>query len=348
MGMITVRMGDGYLEEMTSEEVVSDIQAGTEDAASKGRIPPLTEDEMARLYEICTMPAKFVCVERGREVVLTYDGGTNKIMRLGIPSGRVSSLQIYERLMGADTGELSHLDYSYKPVKPIVHEEQHDMEDALHCTVLPLFYGAMPNLGLYTQPDGPVPNPAELLPQGRIAEARQCTEETIELAIKDMVYVASRMYEAGADGVNFDTTGAAGDGDFLATLKAVETLKKTYPDLCIEVGMAGETVLGMHGELFYEGVRLAGLRPHEQVKLVEKAGGTIFGPAINTNTSKSLAWNLSRAVTYTKACVAAATIPVHANVGMGVGGIPMHEVPCPDAVSRVSVALAEIGGMDGL
>ena len=47
------------------------------------------------------------------------------------------------------------------------------MRDAQLVLTVPLQYGAMPNLGLYSQPDGPVPNWSELLPQGRIDEARQ-------------------------------------------------------------------------------------------------------------------------------------------------------------------------------
>lgn len=40
-------------------------------------------------------------------------------------------------------------------------------------TIVPTFFGAMPNLGLYTTPDGSMPNPAELLPKGKIIEARE-------------------------------------------------------------------------------------------------------------------------------------------------------------------------------
>ncbi len=86
----------------------------------------------------------------------------------------------------------------------------------------PLFYGAMPNLGLYSQPDGPFPNPSELMPLGKIAEARDSSEKAVEDAVKDIVYVSSAMYESGADGINMDTTGAAGDADFLAALRATE------------------------------------------------------------------------------------------------------------------------------
>ncbi len=37
--------------------------------------------------------------------------------------------------------------------------------------------------------------------------------------------------------------------------------------------MASEFVLGMHGQLEYNGVRLAGMWPHDQVKAVAAAGG---------------------------------------------------------------------------
>jgi dimethylamine--corrinoid protein Co-methyltransferase len=100
--------------------------------------------------------------------------------------------------------------------------------------------------------------------------------------------VATSQGEAVADGFNFDTVGAFGDPDLKATLLAVETLKKQYPDICAEVGMAGEFVLGMHGEMTHNGVRLAGLYPHNQVKIAQDAGVDIFGPAINTVSTKSI------------------------------------------------------------
>jgi dimethylamine--corrinoid protein Co-methyltransferase len=134
----------------------------------------------------------------------------------------------------------------------------------------------------------------------------------------------------------------------LAALKAIEIIKQKYPDLGIEMGMAGEFIIGMHGQLEYDGVRLAGLYPHMQVKLAEKAGANIFGAVINTNSNMSFPWNLARTVTFIKACTEAASIPVHVNVGMGVGAIPMNEVPPVDAVTRADKALVEIGKADGL
>ena len=348
MQKIYTRMGDGSAIELSESELRRNFEEGTRDAEERGKIPPLSENELAYLFDVYSAPYKFVGVDYGNEVVLTYDAATLKIRRVGVLTHRIQSLQIYEKLLGADTVEFDHVDYSFKPVKPIIAYEQTEMEQALLMTTIPVFYGAMPNLGSYTQPDGPCANPMELLPQGKILEARAAQEEMIEYAVKDMVYVGSKMYESGADGINFDTTGAAGDTDFLATLRAIETLKKEYPQICIELGMAGEFILGMHGGLTYDGVRLAGLYPHKQVELAEKAGATIFGPAINTNTDKSCPWNIARAVTFVKACSESSPIPVHADMGMGVGGIPVVDQPPADVVSRASKAMVEISRLDGL
>lgn len=348
-----VRLGDGGLVQMEAAEIKRDIEEGTQDAARKGKISPMSESEIDQLVDIFTTPYKVLSVERGNEVILSTDGGTGAVGYMeepsaGIPIGRPLMAKIWESVFCADTAELGHGDYSYKAVKPMVHVEQREMEEIQFSTVFPFWYGSMPNLGLYSQPDGPVPNFCELLPQGKIKEAREAQEEAIEHAVKDIVYVASALHESGADGIDLDTCGAAGDADFYAALRATEILKNKYPDMCIMVGMAGELVIGMHGEIEYDGIRLAGLPPHKQAKLVQKAGGTIFGPAINTNASKSQPWNLAKAVTYTKSCTDQLDIPVHTNVGMGVGGVPMYEIPAPDAVSRVSKALAEIGKLDGL
>jgi len=348
MQKIYTRMGDGSVTELSESELRRDLEEGSRHAAERAKILPLSEDDLRRLLELYKCPDKSVGVERGKEVILSYDSGTTKFNRVNVSVSKLQSLQIYERMLGADTMEMGHMDYSYKPAKNIMWIEQPVFEQALLVTIPPLFYGAMPNLGLYTQPDGPCSNPMELLPQGKIAEARAAQEEMVEHAVKDMVYVGSLMYESGADGINFDTTAAAGDADFLATLRAVEILKKKYPQMCIEMGMSGEFILGMHGELTYDGVKLAGLYSHKQVELAEKAGVTIFGPAVNTNTDKSCAWNTARAVTFTKACVENAHIPIHANVGMGVGGLPVIDQPPTDAVSRASKAMVEIGRLDGL
>ena len=88
------------------------------------------------------------------------------------------------------------------------------------------------------------------------------------------------MWAADADGINFDTAGAGGDADLLATLLAVERLRARHPDMGIMVGMAAEMVLGTHWQLEYRGVRLAGLKPAGQLELVQQAGATVYGPCL--------------------------------------------------------------------
>jgi dimethylamine--corrinoid protein Co-methyltransferase len=348
MGTILPRYGDGTPVEMSADDIRKDLEAGTADAADRGNIPALDTAELDHLFDIFSSPHRFVGVEPGREIVLTYDGSPIKMLRAQVNVDRLQCLQIYEKLLGADTLEMGHMDYSFKPVKPIVTYEQPLLEQVLSVTTAPVFYGAMPNLGLYSQPDGPYPNPSELIPRGQIGEAMASYEAAVEDAVSDIVYVSSAMYASGADAIILDTVGAAGDADFLAGLKATQILREKYPGICIELGMAGEFVLGMHGDLSWEGVRLAGLYAHDQVKLAEKAGVTVFGPVCNTNTSESTPWNMARAFTFMKACCEAATMPVHVNMGMGVGAMTVNDHPPLDVASRASKAMVEICRLDGL
>jgi dimethylamine---corrinoid protein Co-methyltransferase len=341
-------MGDGYPVEMSESELMGDLEAGMQDAIKSGGVDPLSKEDLQYLFDLFTAPYRFVSVEPGHEVVLSYDGAPLKMMRTAIDVHRLQASQIYEKLLGADTLELGHVDYSYKPVKPIVGMEQSVLERILMVTHPPLFYGAMPNLGLYTQPDGPFQNPSELLALGKMDALQTSYEDSVEAAVKDIVFVASAMYESGADGINLDTVGAAGDADFLAGLKATEILTAKYPGICIELGMAGEFVLGMHGDLRYQGERLAGMYAHDQVRMAEKAGVTIFGPVVNVKTNSSCPWNLARAITFIKACSDVSNIPIHANMGMGVGGVPMTNHPPVDITSRSSAAMVQICRLDGL
>ena len=336
-------MGDGSLIAMTRSELRADIEDGIGVAAKRAKVPPLAADELEHLLDIFASPAAVVSVDIGEQLILSCDGTGSQAV-----GSRVDDMRNWEAMLGPDLVEMYNMDYSYKAVKTIVNYEQQLVKNAQLMVTVPLQYGAMPDLGRYTQPDGPVPNWSTLLPLGKVDEARAAQEEAIEHAVPDMVFVADHMWEAGADGMDFDTAGAAGDGDFLATLRAVEAIRAKYPDFGIELGMAAEFVLGMHGQLEYDGVRLAGLWPKDQMKLAAKAGATIFGPAVNVNTGKSVAWNTARALTIVKPCVNEATIPIHMNVGMGVGGVPMTSYPPADAVSRVAKACAEIGRLDGL
>jgi dimethylamine---corrinoid protein Co-methyltransferase len=339
---IATRMGDGTLVEMTRSEIAADLEAGSAEAVRRAKADPLSQDDLAHLLDIFASTARFVAVDLGREVMLSYDG-------TGTPqTDRLTGLMMYQECFAADSSELYHQDYSYKAVKTLVPHEQIAVRHAQERVTIPVHYGSQPDLGRYSEPDGPVPNWSTLLPELKIDEARAAQEQAVELAVEDMVHVAEAMWEAGADGINFDTAGAAGDGDLLAALLAVERLRAAYPDMGIMVGMAAERVLGVHGGLEFHGTRLAGLWPAGQRKVVEEAGATIFGPAVNVHTGRSVAWNVARAIALTKACCEESGIPVHMNAGMGVGGIPMHPFPPIDAVSRASKACVELLRLDGL
>ena len=348
------RMGDGKRVEMTKEAIMADIQAGTADAADMGEIPALTSDEMEALFEIISDKNRIVGVEPGKEVVLTYDigqldfTGDNGNSGNGVDMGRLEAALLHERALGADTFELAHADYSIKPVKPVIANEMQTMEEIQNEIVAPYFYGAMPNMGLYYAPDGPYGNPADLMREFKLEESMASSEAASEHLARDIEFVATKIIQAGADGFNFDTTASAGDADFVGTLKGVEALRRNCPDAYINVGMAGESVMGIHGSIEYDGQIVAGLYPHQQVKLAQKAGASVFGPVVNTNTSKSLAWNLARAVTFIKECVKVSELPCHVNMGMGVGGIPMCETAPIDAVTRCNKAMVEIAHVDGI
>ncbi len=342
-GTIPTRMGDGSLILMSRAQIETDVHDGVEAAVKRAKVAPLDEGEMDHLADIFASRARFSAVDLGDEVILTSDGVGSQDA-----GSRINDLQNHEQTVCTDTVELYHHDYSFKPIKPVLPFEQETMRQAQLLLTVPVHYGAMPDLGRYTEPDGPVPNWSRLLPLGRIDEARAAQEEAVELAVADIVYVAEGMYEAGADAINLDTAGAAGDADFLAALRAIERIRAQFPDWGIQIGMASEFVLGMHGQLEYDGVRLAGLWPEAQMRLAARAGASVFGPAINVNTGRTVAWNVARACTIVKPCSAASEIPIHMNGGMGVGGVPMHALPPVDAVSRASRACVDILRLDGL
>ncbi len=351
---IFTRMGDGEQVEIDPQDLRNDLIDGTRDAAKKGQIPELTKSELDQLFEIFADPGRIVCVPPGEELIVTDDAIAENLHACetdggaGVPMDRLASLLTYERGVGADTGSLGHEDYSFKPAKAVIDNERMVYYTSSLSMTIPLFYGAQPNLGLYFQPDGPFPNASELMPLGKIAEARKAQEDAAEALVEDMIFVGKKMYEVGCEGLNFDTAASSGDADFCATLQAVRELKQSCPNMSLIVGMSSEFVLGMHGEIYFDGERLAGMFPHKQVKIVEAAGADIFGVAVNTNTSRTVPWNLSKAVTFVKHTVEEADIPVHPNVGMGVCGIPMMVQPPIDCVTRTAKALAMIGKADGL
>jgi dimethylamine--corrinoid protein Co-methyltransferase len=351
---IRTRMGDGELVYLSAQQIKEDIQAATVDAADKARIPELSDKEQMQLFEIISDPSRMVSVMPGQEVVVTDDGCSMSFYAgqdssgIGVPLSRMQAVLTYERACAADTTSMGHSDYSIKPVKPIINFEMNDYYSISMLTTAPFFYGAQPNLGLYFQPDGPFTNPADLMPRGEIDAARKSQEDAAAMLRDDLVFVGKKLNSIGCEGLNFDTCGSAGDADFLAALQAVSDLTKDTPDMPVIMGGAGEFVLGMHGEVTYGGQRLAGMYPHEQARIAAAAGAAVYGVAVGTHTGKSEAFNIAQAVTYVKETAMRSPIPVHVNVGMGVGGVPMMEAPPVGSVTRASKALVQIGKADGL
>ncbi len=351
---IRTRMGDGESVRLSPEQLREDIAAATREAAQRARIPELSAGETEQLFEIIAEPSRAVSVAPGEEVIVTDDGCSMSFYSgqdgggVGVPMSRLQAVLTYERACSADTTSMGHSDYSFKPVKPIVNFEMNEYYNASMVTTAPFLYGAQPNMGAYFQPDGPHTNPADLLPEGKMKEAQEVQEAAAEQLREDLVFVGKKMNSVGCEGLNFDTAGSAGDADYWAALQAIRDLKELAPKLPIVMGGSGEFVLGMHGKVTFDGKQLAGMYPHEQAKIAEAAGASIYGIAVGTNPNKSVAWNIARAVTFAKEAVAAVDIPVHANVGMGVGGVPMMEAPPIDSVTRASKSLVQIGGLDGL
>ncbi|MFA7037283.1 MAG: [dimethylamine--corrinoid protein] Co-methyltransferase, partial [Methanosarcina sp.] len=129
-----LRMGDGKRIFLTKDKIIEELEAGMANASDLGEIPDLSGDEIDKLAEILMMPGKAVSVEQGMEVPVTHDIGTLRLdgdqgnSGVGIPSSRLVGCMMHERAFGADTMELGHIDYSYKPVKPVVANECQAME----------------------------------------------------------------------------------------------------------------------------------------------------------------------------------------------------------------------------
>ena len=150
------------------------------------RFPSSPQQEMEQLFEIIAEPSRAVSVNSGQEVIVTDDGCSMSFYSgqdgggVGVPMSRLQAILTYERALAADTTSMGHSDYSFKPVKPIINFEMNEYYTASMMTTAPFLYGAQPNMGLYFQPDGPHENPADLLPRGKIKEAREVQEAAAE------------------------------------------------------------------------------------------------------------------------------------------------------------------------
>ncbi|HJO63530.1 MAG TPA: hypothetical protein QF571_12010 [Desulfobacterales bacterium] len=114
------RRGDGTFTEMTADELMQDFEIGPEDAADRGKISPLPKDDLDHWQDIITNPNKFISVEPRKEVPLTHDIGTLRLMGdqgnsgVGISIGRVQGIQVHERALCADSIALGHIDSTHR------------------------------------------------------------------------------------------------------------------------------------------------------------------------------------------------------------------------------------------
>jgi dimethylamine--corrinoid protein Co-methyltransferase len=346
--------GNGQRLTLTPQELRRDIQDGTEDAAKKGKVDALGQGDINHLVDIFHQPGRTVSVEPGLEVIVSDDGAAisghwgRPSAGHAIPISDHQNILMYERVYCGDTAGLGFPDYSYKPVKSAIGYARSHYKAISMLTTVPLIYGAQPNMAMYYQPSGPVPSFSEHFSNFDFEAAKTVQEEAAECMRKDILYVAEQLYEVGCEAMNLDTTGSAGDAEFWGCLCLVEDMKETMPDMPVEMGMADESVMGLHCELTYKGERLAGMYPHQQVRMAAKAGVDVFGVAVNSDTAKSTPYNLARTVTLTRAAAEASPIPIHVNSGMGVGGMPMTLVPPVGCSTRCAKALVELGKADGL
>ena len=197
---IMCRMGDGERVWLSPEAIRDEILEGTRDAAERAKVPPLSAEDGERLFDIIADPSKVVGVAPGEEVIVTDDAvsmlfyADQENSGQGLSMSRTQALLAYERACAADTISFGHTDYSYKQVKPILNYETQEYYNASQLTTAPFFYGSQPNMGLYFQPDGPHPNPAELLPRGKIQQAMEAQEIALENLREDLNYIGRQLY----------------------------------------------------------------------------------------------------------------------------------------------------------
>ena len=100
MKKIFSRLGDGWAIELTEAELMKDIVDGSTEAARDAGVDPLSDDNINHIFDICKNVHKICGVERGCEVITTFDGPTIEIKHAGIIANRQQALQIFERCLG--------------------------------------------------------------------------------------------------------------------------------------------------------------------------------------------------------------------------------------------------------
>ena len=277
---IKTRLGDGSLIELSPADLRVDLESGTAAAATRAKVAPLTEDELAHLFDIFASNSRFTGVDIGDEVVLSIDGSGNA------DSGSVvDGLLQWQNHLGADIVELWNHDYSFKAVKTVLSFETQAMRRR----------AAEPGRARPVRGDA---RPRALLDARR---TRARTGPSCSPRAGSTRLVRRRSSPSSTPSATWCSSpracGRPGPTPSISTrqeLRATPTssrrcgpskvLPPEYPDIGIEVGMATEFVLGMHGELAYAGRRLAGMWAADQLAMATQAGATVFGPAVTVDT----------------------------------------------------------------
>ena len=64
MSKVFARLGDGFATEISEAELMKDIEDGTREASERAKVPPLSQDEIKHLFEICKNTLKMAASRR--------------------------------------------------------------------------------------------------------------------------------------------------------------------------------------------------------------------------------------------------------------------------------------------
>ena len=140
-----IRMGDGSRAWMSKEQIRADVEAGVYDAVDCAEVPALTEDDISRIVDILCEKGRTVSVEPGEEVILTQDGGEQKLLcdsgssSPALEMSRTAAIQVHERALGMDTFEIAYFNPSTKDIKPVIGAEMAHCQNVMANTVIQRF-----------------------------------------------------------------------------------------------------------------------------------------------------------------------------------------------------------------
>ena len=241
---------------------------------------------------------------------MTKDGCVNALnssrMSSGVvaPVNREVGVRLFESMLGFDSMEVSHNDYSVKPQRFLKALEQLHMELLQETTIFPLLYGFMPNLGLYYRPDGSFAEPVRPAAPGQDRRGAPHPGRGPS-GLPGRLHPHERLH--ARDGRRRHRLRHRG----LHRRRRVPGRRSRRPSTS-PASPACRSRSACRPRWSWASTASSNTRaralpacgPISSSKLCEKAGAAIFGPVVNTNTKKSTPWNLARAVTFVKACTA--------------------------------------------